>query len=199
MVSAQSTILSLNVLKDDLNKSQPSGVASWHFSDKGFGDQSAQAPIVLIRHWGTSDAIQRACPGFGRTYAPAPHTSPQIGLRKQRDELRGVLFQSPVVHLDIELALDHLNRVLSLGSGACLELFHLVDGGIYRFVFVRCPAQVRAHGDVPCDVGLGIGALLNALLACIAPSKIFASVQQAVAFCHVMHIARVAAYGVHQA
>ncbi len=52
---------------------------------------------------------------------------PQVGQRKQRVELRGVLLEAAVTHLDVaELALDHPKRVLYLGPDAGLDSLDLV-------------------------------------------------------------------------
>lgn len=52
-------------------------------------------------------------------------------------QLRSVLLQSTVVHLDeSDLALDHPERILDLGPDARLELLDLVDQGINRVVLV---------------------------------------------------------------
>lgn len=51
---------------------------------------------------------------------------PDVGQCKQRDELRGVFCKVPIASLDMaELALNHPQRVLDLGTHACIELPHL--------------------------------------------------------------------------
>ena len=51
---------------------------------------------------------------------------PDIGQRKQRDELCGVLGKPPVAHFEVtELALDNPKRMLHLGPHAGFELFGL--------------------------------------------------------------------------
>ena len=51
---------------------------------------------------------------------------PDVGQRKQRDELRGVLGKPPVAHFEVtELALDNSKRMLHLGPHAGFELFGL--------------------------------------------------------------------------
>ena len=51
---------------------------------------------------------------------------PDVGQRKQRDELCGVLGKPPVAHLGVpELTLDDPKRMLHLGPHAGFELFGL--------------------------------------------------------------------------
>ena len=53
-----------------------------------------------------------SCPGLHQFNAD----DPQLGQRRQRHQLLGVLLQSPVTSLDVtELALDHPKRVLYMG------------------------------------------------------------------------------------
>ena len=58
-----------------------------------------------------------------RRHQTAPR-HPQVGQRKQRVQLRGVLLQPAVAHLDVpELALDHPERMLDLRPNAGLDAF----------------------------------------------------------------------------
>src|SRR4030042_6868919 len=53
---------------------------------------------------------------------------PQIAQGKQRDQLRGVLGQATVAHLDeAELTFDHPERMLNLGPDAGFDLLELFD------------------------------------------------------------------------
>ena len=52
---------------------------------------------------------------------------PDIGQRKQRDELCGVFLQSPIAHLAMtELAFDHPERVFQSDAHTGLEFFSLL-------------------------------------------------------------------------
>src|SRR5215471_10119733 len=58
---------------------------------------------------------------------------PQVRQREQRRQLRGVLLQPAVAHLDeAELSFDHAERVLYLGAYAGLELLDLFGQGLAR-------------------------------------------------------------------
>lgn len=62
-----------------------------------------------------------------RCHQTAPR-HPRVGQRRQGVQLRGVLLQSAVAHLDVaELALDHPERVLHLRSNAGFDALQLVD------------------------------------------------------------------------
>ena len=65
---------------------------------------------------------------------------PQIGQRKQRVQLRSVLLQSAIAHLDVtELALDHPERMLDLGPDTGLDAFQLIDEVVEtRLVLSNC-------------------------------------------------------------
>ena len=64
---------------------------------------------------------------------------PQVGQRKQRAKLRGVLLQPAVAHFDVtELALDHTERMLDFGPDASLEALKLIGELIYRSGLTNC-------------------------------------------------------------
>jgi hypothetical protein len=72
---------------------------------------------------------------------------PDVGQRKQRDELCGVLGKPPVAHFDVtELALDNPKRMLHLGPHAGFELFGLFLQRAPGRVLLRVPSwpPVRA-------------------------------------------------------
>ena len=125
---------------------------------------------------------------------------PQIGQRKQRDDLCRVLLQAPIANLHkSKLPLDHPKRVLDLGTNTCLELFCLINQRIGFVVLIELFALARSHGDVLEDISFSIRALFNALVACVAKAKPLLPVQQAVCLGDIADIARGAAHGVHQA
>ena len=102
---------------------------------------------------------------------------PDVGQRKQRDELRRVFGKPPVAHFDVtELALDNPKRMLHFGAYAGLELLGL---------FVQCaPGRVllrltltRAHGHMPIHAS-GVGSFAGALVARISKDNLFFTVQQ---------------------
>ncbi len=62
---------------------------------------------------------------------------PQVGQRKQRLELQRVFLQSQVAYLVVaKLALEHSERVLNLGTDACLDFLQQVSQGIKGIVFL---------------------------------------------------------------
>ncbi len=61
------------------------------------------------------------------------------------------------------------------------------------------PLTAWAHGHMPCVAGLGIWALVCALVARVTEHVFLLSVQQTVALGDIGHIARGASHGVHQA
>ena len=78
-----------------------------------------------------------------------PSGHPDVGQRKQRDQLCRVLLQSPITHLGVaELALDHSKRMLHLGTDAGLEFLGLLNELAPGRVLLLL-ALVRAHGYVP--------------------------------------------------
>jgi len=74
---------------------------------------------------------------------------PDIGQRKQGDELRRVFLQPAIANLDVaELTLDDSEWMLHLGPHAGLELFGLFCDHTPRRVPLRL-ALARSHGNVP--------------------------------------------------
>jgi hypothetical protein len=128
-----------------------------------------------------------------------PH-HPQIGQGKQGDQLCSVLLEATVAVFDLaKLALDYPKRMLHLGSIPGLGFFNLVYQLIKRIALVQGPAFAWAHGSVPCHAVFGIWAVVDALITRIAIRIHFLPVQQAVAFEHIVNIARCAPHGVQQA
>ena len=133
-------------LMDGLNDSSPIGVASRYFSDRGISRKTPEicslfqpfwAFFSFAGHWPCFRA--HSCPGPQQLRA----CHPQVGQRKQRDNLGGVLLESAVANLHkAELALDHPKGMLHFGPDACL---------------------VGANGDVPGDICCYVGSLFNPL------------------------------------
>lgn len=125
---------------------------------------------------------------------------PQVGQREQRVQLRGVLLQPSVAHFHMpELALDHPKGMLDLGTDAGFEAFELSGQFFDQPALVQLLALAWAHGDVPAHTGLGVGPLADTLMTGIAPGFGFLSMQQRIAFEHVVDTASGAANRVHQA
>ena len=84
-----------------------------------------------IRHFSAPARARCGASGALRAQLPSARAQPvprhvQVRQRKERHHLRRVLHQSPVAGLYItELALDHPQGVLHLGTDLCLDLFEL--------------------------------------------------------------------------
>src|SRR5574344_713527 len=106
-----------------------------------------------------------------------------------------------VAHLRVsKLPLDHPKGMLHLGPDAGLALLHLVHECVYGvFFLVQLFALAWAHRHMPGDILPGIRALVCALVASIPKGIRFLTMEQAVAFSDVGHVARGANDGVHQA
>ena len=71
---------------------------------------------------------------------------PQVGQHKNRHQLRGVLLQSPAVHLDmLKLAFDDLKQVFNLGARADLGL---LGHDINSVCIVQRSTLAKAHDGV---------------------------------------------------
>ena len=78
-----------------------------------------------------------------------PSGRPDVGQRKQRDQLRRVLLHSPITHLNVaKLALDHPERMLHLGTDTGPEFLGLLNEMAPRRVLLL-PALAGAQGYVP--------------------------------------------------
>lgn len=139
----------------------------------------------------------RAHSSLRRHQLPPGH--PEVGQRKQRVQLRGVLGQSAVSHLHMpELALDHPERVLDLGTDARLEVFHLRGDRLLWIGRVEPSAQAGSQRDVPAraDV-LRVLALVDALVAGIGEYVAFLAMHQRMRLGHVIDVGRGADHCVH--
>ena len=128
---------------------------------------------------------------------------PQVAQRKQRDQLRRVFDQSPIPSLAVaELALDHPEGVFHLGPNAGLDLFQLVDQGVYSFVLLQSPPLARHHGNLPVNprvLRLNLFALGDTPVAGVCEYNIFFTVQQGVGLRDVMLIGGSARNSMNQA
>jgi len=123
---------------------------------------------------------------------------PDVGQRKQRDELCGVFGKPPLAHFDVtELALDNPKRMLHLGPHAGLDLLGW---------FVQCApgrtflsaALSRTHGHVPVHSG-GLRSFAGALVARIKKDNLFFTMQQRMPLRDIVNVCGCADDGVHQA
>jgi len=91
--------------------------------------------------------------------------------------LRRVFDQSPIASLAIaKLTLDYPEVVFHFSPNAELDLFQLVDQGVYSFAFLRSPALARHHGNLPVQPGvlrLNLFTLGDAAVAVILKYNIF--------------------------
>ena len=123
---------------------------------------------------------------------------PDVGQRKQRDELCGVLGKPPVAHFDVtELALDDPKRMLHLGPHAGFELFGLFLQRAQGHVLLHA-ALTRAHRHMPIH-GSGVGSFAGDLVARISKDNLFFTVQQGVPLRDIVDVGRRADDRMHQA
>jgi len=121
-----------------------------------------------------------------------------IGQRKQRDELRGVLGKPSVADLGVpELALDDPKRMLHLGPHAGLELLGLFVQRAPGRVLLRL-TLIRAHGHMPTHPS-GVGSFAGALVARISKDHLFFTVQQRMPLRDIVDVCGCSDDGVHQA
>ena len=98
-----------------------------------------------------------------------------------------------------ELALDHSERVLDLGSYAGRQSVELIGQLAKNLRPVECGALARAHRDGPSSALRGVWALVGTLVARIAESFALLPAQQRVGLDHVADVARGTAHGVREA
>ena len=117
---------------------------------------------------------------------------PQVGQRKQRDQLSRVFDQVPIPILTVaKLAFDHPEVMLHFGRDAGLDLFQLVDHGVYSFVLLQFPALSRHHGNLPVHAGvlrLSLLAVGDTSVARDCKHNIFFTVRQSVSLCDIVLI-----------
>ncbi len=87
---------------------------------------------------------------------------PDIGQRKQRVQLGGVLGQAAVADFDVaELPLDYPEGVFATGAHLRLETFDPVTQ-LARCRIAQCPALARPHRHMPLDPPFALGPLVDA-------------------------------------
>ena len=122
---------------------------------------------------------------------------PDVGQRKQRNELRRGFGKTPVAHFDVaELALDNPKRMLHLGPHAGFELFGLFVQRAPGRVLLRLTLP-RAHGDMPIHAS-GVGSFAGALVARISKDHLFFAVQQRMPLGDIIDVCGCSDDGVHQ-
>src|SRR3546814_15483455 len=78
---------------------------------------------------------------------------PQVRQREQRHQLRRVLRQTTEANLHItELALDHPERMLDLGSYLSLGVVNRARGFVQSTALIRLLVSTTAGGDLPDDL-----------------------------------------------
>ena len=128
---------------------------------------------------------------------------PQVAQRKQRDPLIRIFDQALIASLAIaKLALDHPEGVFHFGPNAGLDLFQLVDQGVYSFALLQSPALARHHGNLPIHprvLLLNLLGLGDAAVAEVCEDNSPLTVQQSVRLCDVVLIGSSARNSVYQA
>ena len=128
---------------------------------------------------------------------------PQVAQRKQCCQLRRVFDQTPIPSLAItQLAFDHPEGVFHFGLNAGLDLFQLVDQGVYSVALLQSPALTRHHGNLPVDsrvLRLNLFALGDAAVAGVCKYNSLFTVQQSVSLRDVVLIGSSARDRINQA
>ena len=128
---------------------------------------------------------------FGIEHEKSPLGDQQIGQTKQREELRRVLGQALVANLlQTKEVFNDVERVLNLGANLRLDLFNLLHAATARRLLQHL-AFARTQCNVPLDAnGNVLFPLVHALVARIAESGRFFTMQQRMRLGDVSHIGR---------
>ena len=122
---------------------------------------------------------------------------PQIGEREQRRQLRGVLLQSTVPHLDeAELTLDHPEWVFHLRPQARLQSLDLIERAAPCRIR-QGPAFARSHRHLPCHAR-SFWPLAGALVTGISEHDRLFAMQQSVTLGDVIDVGGGADHGMDQ-
>ncbi len=121
-----------------------------------------------------------------------------VGQRKQRDGLCGVLGTPPVAHFDATArALDNPKRMPHLGPHAGVELLGLfVQRSPVRVLLRAVPSS--SHGYIPI-AAIGVRSFTGALVARVRKDNLFFTVQQRMALPGIVDVGLRAADRMHQA
>jgi hypothetical protein len=123
---------------------------------------------------------------------------PNIGERKQGDELRSVFLKPTVAHFGVtELTLDDSERMFHLGPHTGLEFLGLFHDHTPRGVLLLL-SFARSHSNMPIHA-CGFRALGGTLITGISKHNGLFAVQQAVSLGHIVDVGCGADDGVHQA
>ena len=125
---------------------------------------------------------------------------PQVRQSEQRHQLRRVLRQTTEAHLHItELALDHPERMLDLGSYLSLGLLNLALGFVQSTALIKLLVSTTAGGDLPDDPpAFMFRAFLDAGVTRVGTDHVLIAVQQLIDLGDIGHVGRRAHYAVHQ-
>jgi hypothetical protein len=127
--------------------------------------------MFTVRHHAAFAAFARNCPSRPNNLVHA--------IQGSNKAKRGFFFKPPAAHLDVgELALDHAQWVLDLGTDRGLDALDLVGEAVYGLGLVKRPALARSHRDVPGYFFRGIRELGCTLVASIGEDVLFISMQQ---------------------
>lgn len=126
---------------------------------------------------------------------------PQVRQREQRHQLRRVLRQTTEAHLHItELALDHPERMLDLGSYLSLGLLNLALGFVQSTALIKLLVSTTAGGDLPDGLpAFMFRAFLDAGVTRVGTDHVLIAVQQLIDLGDIGHVGRRAHHAVHQA
>jgi len=126
---------------------------------------------------------------------------PQVRQSEQRHQLRRVLRQTTEAHLHItELALDHPERMLDLGSYLSLGLLNLALGFVQSTALIKLLVSTTAGGDLPDDLpAFMFRAFLDAGVTRVGTDHVLIAVQQLIDLGDIGHVGRRAHHAVHQA
>ena len=124
---------------------------------------------------------------------------PQVRQCEQGGELRRVLLQPEIAHLDVaELLLDHSERMLDLRSNPRFDSFDLVDHDVNRVVALERSTFSWTHGHMPCHSRWRVGSFIRALVTGVCKDVYFLALQQRISFDHIMRVRSRSSHRMHE-